>query len=372
MSGVFRTSDEFDEQAHRLYNEGRYDEALALLRDGLALYPEAVDLHVGTAYAWLAREDVAWARQAFDRALQLDPDHEDALAGSGESLLKIGEFPRALAAFERILTLGFQEDGDLMLQIGRALFREGHFVQAHRFFDLAVTAQPGSSDAAACLGYTCHRLGRDDDGLYWVRRALEIEPRHGEARVYLANALYDRGENEAALYQLERTLPEDHVEELAIWRIIELKKCIYRLPDDDPELVPWFTRISELAGDPDPVDDLLAEIEATQQDGTLRDPHQLELFGALLSGLQAMQRRPGTEDTHVVTTLGGLTLRGTWDQILRQFKAVEGGWDHASLSEFMQGLAARGRAETGVVIPLSNAEAFIRGSIAAGVLRLVQ
>jgi hypothetical protein len=37
MSEAFRSSDEFDEQAHQLYNEGRYDEALILLRDGLAL-----------------------------------------------------------------------------------------------------------------------------------------------------------------------------------------------------------------------------------------------------------------------------------------------------------------------------------------------
>ena len=32
MSDAFRSSDEFDEQAHQLYNEGSYEEALALLR----------------------------------------------------------------------------------------------------------------------------------------------------------------------------------------------------------------------------------------------------------------------------------------------------------------------------------------------------
>ncbi len=371
MSDAFRTSDEFDEQAHRLYNQGRYDEALAVLREGLTLYPNTVDLHVGTAYAYLAREDIAWARVAFERALVFDADHEDALAGLGEVLLRLGQRDRALEGFERLLTLGLQDDCDLMLQIGRALFRESELVEAHRFFDLAVTAQPDSADAAACLGYTCHRLGREGDALFWVRRALELEPDYAEARVYLANVLYDRGENEAALLQLEKTAPEDHFDELALWRVIELKKAIYRLPEDDPELIPWLARLDSLRGTPDAVDALLAEVEGKMGGGTVKDPTQLELFGTLLAELQAMHRKHGGDEEHVVATLRGHQLRGSWEDILSQFKALEQGWVHASLSEFMHGLAAKGRAETGIDIPVTDAEAFIRGSAAAGVLRII-
>ncbi|HSR15735.1 MAG TPA: tetratricopeptide repeat protein, partial [Gemmatimonadales bacterium] len=81
MSDAFLSSDEFDEQAHQLYNEGRYDEALTILTEGLSLYPNAVELHVGSGYAQLAREEYAWARRGFETALTLEPDHEDALAG---------------------------------------------------------------------------------------------------------------------------------------------------------------------------------------------------------------------------------------------------------------------------------------------------
>src|SRR6266446_9459213 len=81
---------------------------------------------------------------------------------------------------------------------------------------------------------------------------------------------------EAALHHLERTQPEDHFDELGIWRHIELKKTIYRLPDEDPELAPWLSRLGEVAGEPDSIDMLLAEVEAQQADGGVRDPHQLE------------------------------------------------------------------------------------------------
>jgi len=372
MSDAFLSSDEFDEQAHQLYNQGRYDEALETLREGLAIYPNAVELRIGLGYAHLAREEFGWSRRAFEQALALDPDHEDALAGMGEALLPLGDRQGSLQRFERLLQLGFQEDHELMLQAGRALFRSGLLTPGYRFFDLAQTAEPECVEALACLGYVTHRLGRDGAAFYWLRRALGVDPNFAEARIYLANMLYDRGESAAALTHLERTRPPDHFDELGLWRTIELKRTLYRLADDDPELTPWLNRLGELVPDPDPTEDLLAEIEAQQPDGSMRDPNQLELFSALVTGVHGMQRKHGRSDAHQVTTLSGNVLRGTWDEILLQLKVAESGAAMVSLSEFMAGLARRGREETGVIIPLTDAEAFIRGSAEAGVLRIVQ
>src|SRR5438128_8647228 len=262
MSDPFLSSDEYDERAHQLYNEGQYDEAIDTLREGLSLYPHAVELHVGMGYARLAREEFAWARRSFEEARGLDPDHEDTLAGLGEVLLKFGERAAALACFDRVLALGFRDDHDLMLQIGRALFREGVLDQARRFFEIAVTAHPDSADVAACVGYTAHRLSDEGGALHWLRRALALDPSHAEARIYPANPLYDRGEYEAALFHLERTDPGEHADTLGIWRLVELKKSVYRLKDGDPELVPWRQRLDELTRDAEPEDLLLAEIDA--------------------------------------------------------------------------------------------------------------
>jgi Tfp pilus assembly protein PilF len=371
MSEPFLSSDDYDEQAHQLYNEARYDEALTLLREGLSLYPHAVELHVGLAYAHLAREEFAWAARAFETAIALDPDHEDALAGFGEVLLKLGRREQALPQFEHILALGFDDDCELMLQLGRACFREGLHQSAYRYFELSVQGAPDLPEPAACAGYASHRLGLEAQAIYWLRRALESDPEYAEARIYLANLLYDKGEYDASLHQLERTQPDDHFDELGLWRYIELRKEAYHLPDDDPELAPWLARLGEIAGEPDPLDMLLAEIESTAADGTTRDPSQLELFGTLLTELAAMQKRPMSGDAHTVATLSGTTYRGTWDEILSQMKEAEAEWAHRPMDEFMHSLAERGRAETGIKIPMTTAEAFIAGSAEAGVLRII-
>ena len=341
MSDPFLSSDEYDERAHQLYNEGQYDEAIDTLREGLSLYPHAVELHVGMGYARLAREEFAWARRAFEEARGLDPDHEDTLAGLGEVLLKFGERAAALACFDRVLALGFQDDHDLMLQIGRALFREGALDHARRFFEGALRAQPDSADAAACVGYAAHRLADEGGSLHWLRRALELDPGLGEARIYLANLLYDRGEYEAALFHLERTGPEEHYDALAIWRLIELKKSVYRLPDDDPELVPWNERLTELQG-----------MKNKGGEG-----------GGAAKG--------GGGEIHRVSTVSGSTYVGTWEDIVRQMKDDAAEWVAGSLEEYMEASAKRWRKQTGVAIPATDPESFLRAGADAGILRIL-
>ena len=381
MPTPFLSSEEYDERAHQLYNEGQYEEALRVLREGLALYPNAVELHIGVGYAQLAREEFAWARRSFEDALVLEPEHEDGLAGLGESLLKLGQDEAALRCFNRTLELGYGDDIDLMLQVGRALFREGSvreradfFESAKEFFETAVQQAPESAEAVSCVGYTQHRLGDDDGAIASLRRSLQLDSEHAEARIYLANILYDRGEYEAALYHLEQTTPDDHWDELGIWRLIELKRTLYKVTEQDPELKPWDDRLSELASDLDDVDELLMELdprhvidESTREAQIARG--QLELFGTLLSGLA--DQKEGETAAHQIVARDGTKFVGSWEEIVLRMRDALGDPSH-TMEDYMRRTARRGFRETGVQIPTNNAESFIKGSADAGLLRIVR
>jgi Tfp pilus assembly protein PilF len=318
----------------------------------------------------------------------LDPDHEDALAGLGETLLRFGQREQALKNFRRILELGYQDDIELMLQVGRALFREGLIVEARDFFEIGVQQAPDGAEAVSCVGYAQHRLGEDDQAIATLRRALQLDPEHAEARIYLGNILYDRGEYEAALYHLDRTSPEEHWDELGIWRLVELKKSVYRLRDDDPELKIWEERLGELSGEPDAIDEMLAEIEQKAWDAAQGEARgQLELFGALLTDLAGQKRedvpglpgfprapgRPAASDasTHRIVR-DGREFDGSWEQIVGAMRDANAQYAGRTLQEFMQTEARRGYSITGVRIPTHDAEQFIRGSADAGLLRIVR
>jgi tetratricopeptide (TPR) repeat protein len=379
MANPFLSSEEYDERAHQLYNEGQYDDALTVLREGLTLYPNSVELHVGIGYAQLAREEYAWARQSFEQALVLEPEHEDGLAGLGETMLKLGQDDQALSCFHRTLELGYADDIDLMLQVGRSLFREGSlrdkpefFQSAKEFFETAVQQAPDSAEAVACVGYSQHRIGDDDAAIGSLRRSLQLDSDHAEARIYLANILYDQSEYEAALYHFERTTPEDHWDDLGIWRLIELKRSLYRLEENDPELKPWDDRLTELTDDLDDLDTMLMELDsrsgADTAPGAETARGQLELFGTLLSSL-ADGKNDGPE--HQIIALDGAAYDGSWEEIVRHMRDEKGHPAH-SMEEFMAGMSQHGFRQTGIRIPTHDAESFIRGSAVAGLLRIVR
>ena len=376
MTDPFLSSEEYDERAHALYNEGKYDEALAVLREGLALYPQAVELHVGLGYARLAREEYAWARRSFDDALALDGEHEDALAGLGEVLMKFGHHEQALRTFERTLELGYDDDIELMLQVGRALFREGQIEEAKRYFDTAVRQTPDNAEAVACVGYTLHRLGDDSGAAEALERALALDEDHVEARIYLGNLLYDANDYAGALAHLERATPEDHWDELGIWRTVELMKSLRDVPDGDPRLAPWEARLSELAGEPDSIDEMLAELELPDDDADADG--QLDLFGDDAPAAPVAAQPPSLPPStlaahHRVVTVEGREIDGTWDEIVSRLRDTSGAeLQGDSVDDFMAAVASRHFRAPGARLSAYDAESFIRASAAAGLLRIVR
>ena len=389
MATPFLSSEEYDERAHQLYNEGQYDDAMGVLREGLALYPNSVELHIGVGYARLAREEYAWARRSFEEALVLEPEHEDALAGLGETLLKFGLEEAALRCFKRTLELGYADDLDLMLQSGRALFREASardrrelFAASLEFFEVAVQQAPDSAEAVACVGYAQHRLGDDDSAIASLRRSLKADNEHAEARIYLANILYDRGDYDAALYHFERTTTEDHWDELGIWRLIELKRAAHKLEEHHPDLKEWEDRLTELGGELDDIDELFLEVDGAVagEGGDVEVARgQLELFGTLLSSLAGSKAEEHATlevndlPAHEVLTRDGRQLTGSWEDIVRSLQHVDSeGGREVSLEVFMSRIAKRAFRETGVRVPSHDVELFVRASADAGLLRIVQ
>jgi len=362
MPEGFLSSEEYDEQAHKLYNDGDYEGALEMLKEGLSLYPNAVELYVGLGYARLAREEYAWARKAFERAAVLDPAHEDALVGLGETLLRFGERAQALTLFGQVADLGYDDDIELMLTMGRALYREAMYAECRDVFAKAAAARPDSAEAAASLGYALHRLGDDVGAGRQIRRSLRLDPDLHEARVYLGHLLYDRGDWEGALREFERVPPQEHWDGLAVWRLMELKRALWHMEAGDARLSPWEQRLRELEDLEDPIDRLLGEVEALMGGGgpgAAYDPSQLELF----------EREARDAGGHAVRLADGHLFRGTWHEIVRQMRD-QAGFSHETLGQYMRRMAERWHEQSGVEIPSTDPESFLRAAVSAGLVHL--
>lgn len=396
MSTEFWTSEEYDLEAQELYEAGQFDAALELLHEGMRLYPSSAELRVSAGYAELAREEYAWARHQFEEALVLDPDHEEALVGLGEALLRFGERTRAFNAFEKILDLGYADDASLMLSVGRALYRHELHGQAERFFRLALAADSGAAPAAAELAYVLHAQGQSEEARHWLRQALDADPEHHEARAFYANLLYEKGRHDQALREFQKVPVSELWDPLAVWRTIELLRGFEGLSPEAEKLDPYLKRMEELNPDLTPEERLLAEVEATAltggpEDPSGRDENQLSLFeggegpdasaadergrpdgASATPGAGDGRGAPGRENGagfHTVRGLDGRVYTGNWAGIVRAMRDASSS-PELSLQGFMQEFARRVENVTGLHVPTGDPERFLRAAAEAGMLQI--
>ncbi|HSJ25097.1 MAG TPA: tetratricopeptide repeat protein [Longimicrobiales bacterium] len=367
MANPFLSSEEYDERAHRYYDEGNYDAALDTLREALRLYPHSVELYVGLGYTRLAREEFVWAKQAFERALVLDPEHEDGLVGLGEALLRFGQRSEALGLFAQCRAIG-GGDLDLLLTMGRALYRERLYTEAREVLEEAVEQYPDSAEACAALGYTLHRLSDETGGRRQLRRALHLDSGYHEARIYLGHLLYDRGDWAGAAREFERVPVCEHWDSLAVWRLIELKRALEGLQPGAPELGVWERRLEEVESAADPLDELLAEIEAGAQlpesEGAMERPLLGgTVAGAGLKGLPAVAA-DGDVEPHRVHLPDGGVIVGTWTDIVEALRQMRAPGE--PVAQFMRRMADEARQRAGVTVPAEDPRSLVLAGAQAG------
>jgi len=358
----FWSGDQFDAEAQRLYEAGDYDQALDVLKRALRRYPDSVELLISMGYTRLAREEYAWAHQSFDIALWHEPDHEEALAGIGEAKLRLGDRVGAFRAFDLLLELGFGDDVELMLCVGRSLMREGLFARAERFFRFARRADRHSADVALDLGYVFYRGGDARKAVRWAREAVRLDPANADARALYGNVLYERGDFQAALEAFEHIPPTDLYDPAVAWRIIELKRRLHDLPADAVEVRPYMLVLEELSVAPSPEERLLAEVEAEALGITAPwERSQLDLFG----------RPPeiAIDEWHRVRSPDGSVFEGDWETIVREMRDRTGN-PGQSLTDYMRAEAGRLHELTGGSVSCDDARAFIEDSARIGALEI--
>ena len=216
MSTPFLSSEEYDERAHQLYNEGRYDEAIEVLQEGLTIYPNAVELHVGIGYAQLAREEFAWARMRVRGRPALEPEHGGRPGRPWRSAAQFGSRKPHCAA-----SVGPWSSATRTTSTSCS--RSAARSSAKRRSASGASCSPSRRSSSRRRCSRRRRAPRRSPasgmpasarrGRRGHRVAAQVAPGRQRARrgAHLpGDILYDRGDYEASLYHFERTLTEDH------------------------------------------------------------------------------------------------------------------------------------------------------------------
>jgi serine/threonine protein kinase/Tfp pilus assembly protein PilF len=157
------------------------------------------------------RKSHEYARQMFERAIELDPEYALAHAGVADCCSFLyqyfdaspGNLKRADAASSRALELapGLAE---AHASRGLAVSLSERFAEADVEFETAMKLDPKSFEAAYFYGRSCVAQGRNEDAARWFERAIAVRPDDYASIALLAGVYESLGEHDKSIQSSRR------------------------------------------------------------------------------------------------------------------------------------------------------------------------
>jgi TolB-like protein len=217
---------------------------------------EAYKEYLQGRYFWNLREkeNLYLAVEHFEKATQLDPSYANAWLGLAESwvLLPAWEFSydkapeqmeRARQAANRALELN-PRSGRAYAALGYRNILKLEWHQSFLNFEQAVKYEPGNATAWQWYAGGLSSVGRSDEAAQAYQTAIELDPRSRVIGVSAADGFGFIGQYDAALRQIDQTLSFAPDFQFA-WQV----KGFYHIAKNEfAEARAAFQKISEIAG----------------------------------------------------------------------------------------------------------------------------
>lgn len=188
-----------------LNDQGRTDEALALLSESLRLkprYPKGL-YDMGTVLLKMGRLDEAV--RYLTAAVKYDPNYAHAHMNLGKALLEQGRLDEAATQLSKAVQLA-RDDPEAHYNLGTALLIQAKPDDAIACFSEALRLKPDHVEAHSNLGIALMQQGKLGEGASHLSAALRLNPGNPEAHCNLGIALLELNHPREAAEQFTEAL----------------------------------------------------------------------------------------------------------------------------------------------------------------------
>jgi len=273
---------------------GRRDEARRCFLEALS-GPFSADASFGLGDLARAGAEQEEAAEHYSRALETDPEFEEAALRRAECLADLGRFEDALLV---IAPLAEQDDRgeEVTVTTARILHGCGYRRRAVQALREMVEADPDEAGRWLVLGRHLHDVGRVRSAVSVLRRAVRLDPEDPEAPRYLARALARSGAGNRAVSVLARAAYRNPGEQelhldvaaalIARGREAAAERALLRGLSWNPEAAQVWAATAELAFE----DGRMPLARARLRSALRRDRRHPQALGLLVHWLQRMRR----------------------------------------------------------------------------------
>ncbi len=174
------------------------------------------------------QQDRSGAEKSYRRALELDPDHEEARLGLAVALLMGKSFARAAEHFKHLRQCQ-PDNGRVQVGLAECLDGLGQHAEAVQLVDDVLARCPEFAAALSLRGQFALRDGQWAEAESWLRQALRHNPMDHRAHYGLVRCLEQTGQEEEA--QVQRRQLQQMEEDVARFNEIVTTEIAQRPTD---------------------------------------------------------------------------------------------------------------------------------------------
>jgi tetratricopeptide (TPR) repeat protein len=194
--------------AHALILHRDYDQAQTVLKNLLEVAPKLPAVHTEMGLVLAAKRDQLGARQAFTRALDLDPAYPAALGGLTALDIAAGKISEATSRLDRVVASSPKNAGLLVIS-AKAELHAKNPGKAEGLLIRAIEADPGALAAYSLLGQLYLSQKRLDVALVQFQKLAESQDRPVGALTIIGMIYQIQGKTTEARSTFERVLTFD-------------------------------------------------------------------------------------------------------------------------------------------------------------------
>jgi cellulose synthase operon protein C len=200
--------------ASYLYLQGRVADAIGKAEEAYRKYeaalkakPDLVEALAAQGLVWYSRNDKASAQEKLDAALKVPAGGLTALENEaiGELALALGHREKAREAYTRALQID-PDDPNAHAGVGKALAAQGEVAAARKQMEAALVQLDSDASLQYEYGSLLRRMGQSDAALQSFRKAVKLDSKDARYRTRLGGILVERGDLEEAELQLREAV----------------------------------------------------------------------------------------------------------------------------------------------------------------------
>ncbi len=157
-------------------DEGQISMANLAIDNGMKLHPTSIALQIKKAQLLLVDEKVEETLEIIRVVEQIEDSNSDVYLIKGSALIMLEQIDAAILAYEQAIFHNYDEEDELLYNIGLTLGQAGEIKKAISFLERAYDANPENEQVLYELAYYCDKDNLDEKSILYYNKYLDIDP----------------------------------------------------------------------------------------------------------------------------------------------------------------------------------------------------